>query len=88
MQEKHSLSPVEKRKLDRSIIIVSRLSRRPRVSDVEGFIMRARMRYILEALGAQSPSRVMVINGLDIMKDGWPFKIRRLRKLINGRRRQ
>lgn len=86
MSKERPLSPLEKRRLNRSLDIVSRLAGRSILSETNSFIMRQRMRYILVLLGAKQPNRIMVANGLDIVRDMWPCKVRRLRKLVNGRR--
>lgn len=82
------LTPTEKKKLERSFSIVSKLAGRASLSEINSFILRQRMRYILVLLGAPNPTRVMVARGLDVVGDFWPFKERRLRKLIDGQRRQ
>lgn len=81
-----TLLPVEKRRLHRSIAIVSKLSREDTLSNINRYMMRERARLVLRILGAEEPSKIMLAKGIDIIKDRWPFKIKRLRKLINGRR--
>jgi hypothetical protein len=83
-----TLTPAEKKRLERSLSIVSKLAGRDNLSETNVFILRQRMRHVLRLLGANHPNRVMVAQGIHIMKDVWPFKERRLRKLIDGRRRQ
>lgn len=78
------LLPKEKRRLERYMFYVSRLSRKDSLSDTENFIMRRQMRAIFRVLGTDYSDRVLILSGIDILRDYWPFKERRLRKLING----
>jgi len=78
------LSPKEQRRLERFMRNVSILSRRENLAATYRFIMRRQMRAILLLLGSPDPTVKMIAEALDIMKDYWPFKKRRLRKLING----
>lgn len=48
--------------------------------------MRQQMRAILQIFGIVYPDKILIGSALEIMRDIWPFKIRRLRKLIDGRR--
>jgi hypothetical protein len=82
-----TLTPLEKRRLDKSIAVVSELSRKSRFSEINSYIVRERMRIILTLLCAEQPTRATIADCTDIVKDIWPFKIFRLRKLINGRQR-
>lgn len=77
------LTPIEQKRLERSLSIVSKLAGKSNLSNTNDFILRQRMRYILVLLGASYPTRVMVARGTEIVRDFWPFKIRRLRKLTN-----
>lgn len=88
MSKEQSLSPTEKGRLNRSLDIVSRLASKSVLSETNVFILHQRTRHILIVLGAGRPSRTLVSDGIEIIKDAWPFKIYRLRKLIDGRRSQ
>lgn len=81
-----NLSSVEKKKLEKSLSVIRRLSKQSILSDKNAFILKHRMRKVLQILGEQRPGRIMVARALEIMQDKLPFKIMRLRKLINGRR--
>ena len=72
------LSPEEKRQLERFMSDV-------KTSHVD-FITRQKVRIIVNRLGEEHPSKMLLSEALDILKDEWPFKIQRIRKLINGRR--
>lgn len=72
------LSSEEKRRLERCMSDV-------KISHVD-FITRQKVRIIVTRLGGERPSRVLLSDALDILKDDWPFKTQRIRKLINGRR--
>jgi len=85
MRDSRKLSPKEKARLERCMNNVKYLSRLSRISDTSKFIMRGQMRMILKLLGSDYPSPVMVADGIDVMRDMWPFKEKRLRKLIDGR---
>ena len=63
---------------------VSFLSRKEKLTETYDFVMKRQMRVILWLLGAESPGKVMIDSGIRIMRDIWPFKKRRLGKLING----
>ncbi len=78
------LTPVEKRRLDRSITIVSDLSRRNTLSEIGRYIQRERIRIVLRILGADFENKVRIARCSEILKDRWPFKVLRLRKIING----
>lgn len=82
------LSPKEKRRVERGIRNIQILSRRKSLSEVERFIKRQQLRAILLILGADRRriGYTLKRGALDIILDWKPFKIRRLRKLINGRR--
>lgn len=79
------LTPIEQKKLERSLKIVRTLIRRDELSETNEFILRQRMRYILVLLGARFVNVFLIVKGIDIMRDFWPFKIRRLRKLVDER---
>lgn len=85
------LSPKEKRQAERLIFRIQFLSRQfTRLSDVDRFFYRQHLRSLLIILGTDRKNITPYLRkeSLDIV-NGWkPFKIRRLRKLINGRRRQ
>ena len=78
------LTPVEKKRLNRSISIVSKLVERGCLSEIDVFTLRERTRMVLKILGAKEPSKILIVDSIYVIKDNWPFKIRRLRKLING----
>jgi hypothetical protein len=78
-----TLTPVEKKRLNRSINVASALAQKVYRSELQTYVMRERTRLALKILGARHPDSIMVGDGLQIIKDHWPFKIRRLRKLIN-----
>lgn len=80
------LSPKEKRRLEKYMKNVSYLSRKEQLSDNYAFVMKRQMEVILKLLGARHVGKVMVADAIDIMRDIWPFKERRLRKIIDGRR--
>ena len=85
------LSPQEKRKVERLIRNVQNLHGRwNRLSDSGKFIFRQQLRVLLIRLGAdrRDVGPVLRKDALDVINDWKPFKIRRLRKLINGRRGQ
>jgi len=50
------------------------------------FITRQKVRIIVTGLGGEHPDKMLQSDALDILKDEWPFKTQRIRKLINGRR--
>lgn len=79
------LTPIEQRKLERSLRIVRSLARRETLSETNEFILRHRMRYVLVLLGATYVNGVLLFKGMEIIRDFWPFKIRRLRKIVNDR---
>lgn len=79
-----NLTPVEKRRLNRSISIVSKLVERGCLSEIDVFALRERTRMVLKILGAKEPSKILIVDSIYVIGDNWPFKIRRLRKLING----
>ena len=81
------LSPKEENRLERFMTNVSRLSRKEILTETNAFIMKQQMRAVLQLLGANFPGKVLIAHGVEIMRDIWPFKERRLRNLINGRRR-
>lgn len=83
------LSPQEKRKVERLIRNVRNLHGRwPKLSDSGRFIFRQQLRVLLIRLGADRRylDPHLRSSALEIITDWKPFKIRRLRKLINGRR--
>lgn len=79
------LTPTEKKRLDRSMSLVVKLSRTSKFSEINAYIVRERMREVLTILGGEHPTRIMIADSIEIIKDIWPFKLFRLRKLINGR---
>ena len=71
------LSSKEKSRLERYILDLERGS--------VNFIARQKIRIILTILGAKDPkNRILQFEVMEILRDGAPFKERRLRKLING----
>jgi hypothetical protein len=73
------LSPEEKRRLERYIIELERGSM--------DFIARQKLRILLTFLGAHRPKdKILQWEAQKILRDIQPFKERRLRELINGRR--
>jgi hypothetical protein len=86
------LSPKEKRKVERLIRNVGNLHDKwSRLSEEGRFIYRQQLRVLLIRLGADRKdiSPYLHKDAVDIIIDWKPFKIYRLRKLINnGRRRQ
>lgn len=85
------LSPKEKKLAERHIYNVQILSAHWKVlSKNDRFIWRRQLRALLALLGMprQEIDSYMHKDALDIINDWKPFKLRRLRKLVNGRRRQ
>jgi RAB protein geranylgeranyltransferase component A len=80
------LSPREKERLTKCMKSVTSLSRKDKLSGHNSFAMKHQMRAVLKMLGLPNPNRVIISEGLDIMRDLMPFKERRLRKLVDGRR--
>jgi hypothetical protein len=80
------LSPKEKKRVERGIRNIRILSRQPALSDTNRFIKRQQLRVLLIILGAKKPDKLLQADALDVINDWKPFKIKRLRKLINGRR--
>ena len=72
------LSPEEKKRLERFMEDVKR--------DPLDFITRQKVRIIMTTLGAYRFDKILLSDGLSILKDDGLFKLYRLRKLINGRR--
>lgn len=83
---KTKLSPKEKRRLERLIRNIRVLANRPRLSTRNRFIRRRQLKAVLSILGVQEPNLILLVETSDIVTDIWPFKLYRLRKLINGRR--
>jgi len=81
---REKLSSKERHRLERFMRNVSILSHREKLTEAYQFIMTRQMRAILVILGSPDPTKIMIGDGLSIMRDSWPFKKRRLRKLING----
>ena len=78
------LSPKEKRRLERYIHNVELLSYKEERTEVETFIMKQQLRAIIQIFGGPKFDRVLEKQALKVLGDIWPFKARRLRKLING----
>lgn len=79
------LSPKEKRRLERYIHNVEELFYKEGRTEIETFIMRQQLRAIIKIFGGPKFDRLLEKQALKILGDVWPFKERRLRKLINGR---
>ncbi len=79
-----TLTPVQKKRLKKSIKIVGDLTDKKELSDVGKFALRERIRIILRLLGADPHRRILRYKCTEILKDRWPLKILRLRKKING----
>ena len=89
MNGTQTLSPKEKKRLERFSQNITILSRRSNLSSTYKFILRQQLRIVLQMLGADRGDQKLRAEALDILRDLWPFKLRRLRKLIqNGRRQQ
>lgn len=88
MLETPKLSPEEKSKLKRLIANVQRTSSASKPTDSQRWFMKHQLRVLLMVLGeSKRPESDLRNNALGIINDVWPFKIYRLRKLIqNGRR--
>jgi hypothetical protein len=81
------LSSKEKRRLERCINNVQKLEHIKRPTDIQRFIKKRQVHAILVLLGYHNKPSVKVMgDALDIINDWKPFKIRRLYKLIYGRR--
>ncbi len=78
MINRPKLSPKEEKLLKRCMINVKQVSR--------GFIATQQLKKVLQLLGEKSPEKIIMGNAREIVCDNWPFKITRLRKLINGQR--
>lgn len=85
------LSLREKKQLEKCISNVQRLSAKKYLGETDRFIKRQQIRLVLLLLGAIKSDITIRLRAetLDIINDWQPFKILRIRKLIeNGRRRQ
>lgn len=80
------LTPKEKKRISRYIHNVEMLSYKPNKNEVETFIMRRQLTALLELLGVRHRDLLFEARALKIIRDMWPWKERRLRKLVNGRR--
>lgn len=60
------------------------LSRQENLSYSDQFIMRQQIRVILKLLGTRYAHKVMIAKAGMVLEDRWPFKVRRLRMLIDG----
>ena len=79
-----TLTPIQKRRLKKSIDIANKLMTKKELSDVGKFVLRERVRIILSLLGADPEKRILRHRCTEVIGDGWTFKILRLRKIING----
>lgn len=82
------LSPKEKRRVERLRKNIRYLVRKSRLSDNNRFILRQQIKVLLALLGGDQSDVRLRATTSDIFKDRWPFKIRRLRKVIENGRRQ
>jgi len=80
-----TLTPVEKKRLHKSISVVINLVNKKHLSEVGVYIVRERLKIIIRLLGGDVYSAVSREQCTRILKDRWPFKLRRLRNIINGR---
>ena len=78
------LLPAERERLKRLLKNIRLLSNNPRISPRNEFIRYYQTRICLKILGENRPNRKRVDRALGIIKDVFPFKIWRLRKLIHG----
>lgn len=78
------LLPEERERLKRFLKSTRRLSRAGNLSPRNAFILHHRMRVVLQLLGAERPTKIQIDEAILIMRDGWPFKTWRLKKLIYG----
>jgi hypothetical protein len=76
------LSSKEKKRINRCMSNVKFWTRHPNLEKKYGFIKKRQMEVILFLLGRTRPTKVLVGDGLEIMKDPWPFKKYRLKRLI------
>jgi hypothetical protein len=86
MLQKNPLLPKEKERLKNFTRSITKLARKPILSRGNAFLMRQQMRAVLQMFGVTQPGKILVGEALEVMQDVWPFKERRLRKLVNGRR--
>lgn len=77
------IPPKEKARLRKFLHNIRILSRRSKLTQQEDAYLKMFMRAALKILGAKYPDRVMVSRGIEIVRDYWPMKIKRLEKLIN-----
>lgn len=80
------LPPKEEQRLRRFLEGIDKLGRAPVLSQWHRKVMKLQMKTVLVILGAKCPDNKMVEAGLNIVQDVWPFKRRRLLKLIYGRK--
>ncbi len=83
-----TLLPKEKRRAERIQKNITFLSKSAHLSETYRFILKQQLRILLMILGVKEADKKIKVEALDIIRDRWPFKIRRLRKLINNGRRQ
>ncbi len=86
MRTPQKLSPEEKKRLGNFMESVTKLSRKEKLSNGSAFLMKHQMRTIFKVLGSPNPTKIEMVHGFDVMRDLMPFKERRLRKLLDGRR--
>ncbi len=83
-----TLLPKEKRRVERLQKNITFLSKSTQLSETYRFILKQQLRILLMILGAGAVDKKIKAEAIAILQDMWPFKIRRLRKLIKNGRRQ
>ncbi len=80
-----TLSLKEKKRLNRCLTNVTRLSKRGQLSQIDIFIMRQQMRCALQLLGADYVSKVMLAKALDVLcsLSEAEVKLTKLKELID-----
>jgi len=81
------LSPKERRRFERCISNVDKLSSRRELTEIQAFILKQQIRAILKMLGAGHIDKVMLRLSLDILGANSEDRIKKLEELVNGRRR-
>jgi hypothetical protein len=69
--------------LSKSITVVTDLIKKDNLSDIDKYVLRERIKMILRFVGIDPQNKVLFESGTEILKDKWPFKVLRLRKLSN-----
>ena len=65
---------------------VKKMSGRERLSEDNHFVRKQQVRAVLKILGASYVHKPLLGKATVIIKDMWPWKVRRLRMLINAER--